>query len=135
MTALQTAFSSVPGPFGTHTIEYAMLGSAAGLCLMTGLIVWLLDARAGAEEPVRTIADGSFATATLVVGLALALLGAGFGLWLILIGAGTVALGAGGVVRETRARRRSYSRASGGGPRSSTGPSTGSSTSTEGARR
>jgi hypothetical protein len=52
------------------------------------------------------IADGSFATATLIVGLALALVGAGFGLWLILIGAGVTMLGVGGLVREGRARRR-----------------------------
>jgi hypothetical protein len=33
-------------------------------------------------------------------------LGAGFGLWLILIGAGVTALGVGGLARERRARRR-----------------------------
>lgn len=106
MTAVQTAFSSIKGPFGPHPIEYAMLGSAAGLCLVAGLFVWMLDARARSDDPVRRISDESFATATLMVGLALVLLGAGFGLWLILIGAGVVALGTGGLVRETRARRR-----------------------------
>jgi hypothetical protein len=43
---------------------------------------------------------------TLIAGLALVLLGAGFGLWLILIGAGVSALGLGGLVREALARRR-----------------------------
>ncbi len=59
----------------------------------------------GAVERPRLIAESSLATVTLVVGLAVVLLGAGFGLWLILIGVGIAALGFGGVVREQRARR------------------------------
>jgi hypothetical protein len=106
MTALFVPFSSVKGPFGLHWIEYVMLASASGACLLAGGTVWLLDARAGPRERPREIAESSFATATLVVGLALALLGAGFGLWLILIGAGVTALGGGALVREERARRR-----------------------------
>jgi hypothetical protein len=105
MTALQAPFASVKGPFGLHPIEYVMLGSASAACLITGLVVWALDVRAGTHESPRVIADGSFATAALVFGLALALVGAGFGLWLILIGAGITALGVGGLVREGRARR------------------------------
>ncbi len=58
-----------------------------------------------AEQP-RLITDSSPATVTLIAGLAVALLGAGFGLWLILIGAGVTTLGLGGVVREQRARTR-----------------------------
>jgi hypothetical protein len=106
MTALQGAFSSIRGPLGLHWIEYVMLGSAALACVIAGLLVWALDTRHGTGERPRAITDGSFATATLIAGLALALLGAGFGLWLILIGAGVTALGAGGLVREARAQRR-----------------------------
>lgn len=106
MTALQAPFASVKGPFGLHPIEYIMLGSASAACLLAGVTVWTLDERAGSGEAPRTIADGSFATAVLIVGLALALLGAGFGLWLILIGAAVTMLGMGGLVREGRARRR-----------------------------
>jgi hypothetical protein len=106
MTALQAPFASVKGPFGLHPIQYIMLGSASAGCLLAGVTVWVLDVRAGPGESPRVIADGSFATATLIVGLALALVGAGFGLWLILIGVGVTALGAGGLVREGRARRR-----------------------------
>ncbi len=106
MTALQAPFVSVKGPFGLHPIQYIMLGSASAGCLLVGAAVWALDVRAGSDEAPRVIADGSFATAALVVGLALALLGAGFGLWLILIGVGVTALGVGGLVREGRARRR-----------------------------
>jgi hypothetical protein len=106
MTALQAPFASVKGPFGLHPIEYIMLGGASAGCLLVGVGVWALDARAGSGESPRVIADDSFATAALVLGLALALLGAGFGLWLILIGAGVTMLGVGGLVREGRARRR-----------------------------
>jgi hypothetical protein len=106
-TAVQAAFRSVRGPFGVHWIEAVMLGGAAAACVLVGFALWALDARAGDDDPPRALTTGSFTTATLIAGLALALLGAGFGLWLILIGAGVAALGAGGLVREERARRRS----------------------------
>jgi hypothetical protein len=106
LTALQAAFRSIRGPFGVHWIEAAMLGGAAGACLLAGLVLWALDARSGAVERPRAVATDSVATATLIAGLALVLLGAGFGLWLILIGAGVSALGLGGLVREALARRR-----------------------------
>jgi hypothetical protein len=106
MTAAQAPFRSIKGPFGVHWIEAAMLGGAAAACVLLGLVLWALDARASEREPARALASDSVATATLVAGLALALLGAGFGLWLVLIGAGVAALGVGGLVRETRARKR-----------------------------
>lgn len=112
LTALQLPFAALSGPFGLHPIEPLMLGSAAAGCLAAGALLWLADAgrRASAGEGPRTIADSSFATAALIAGLALALLGAGFGLWLILIGAGVAALGWGGLLREARARRRALRR-------------------------
>jgi hypothetical protein len=105
-TAVQAAFRSIRGPLGVHWIEAAMLGGAAGACVLAGLVLWALDARSGAVERPRAITTDSIATATLIAGLALALLGAGFGLWLILIGAGVSALGLGGLAREALARRR-----------------------------
>ncbi|HEV7584179.1 MAG TPA: hypothetical protein VGO14_00210 [Solirubrobacteraceae bacterium] len=96
MTALQA-------PFGPHVIEYAMLGVASAASLLVGLA--LASMRARRAEGALAVADESIATATLVSGLAMALLGAGFGLWLILIGAGVSGLGLGGVLREGRARR------------------------------
>ncbi|HLB21683.1 MAG TPA: hypothetical protein VK605_06200 [Solirubrobacteraceae bacterium] len=108
MTAAQAPFRSIKGPFGVHWIEAAMLGGAAATCVLAGLVLWALDARAGERESARVLATDSLATTTLVAGLALALLGAGFGLWLILIGASVAALGAGGLARETRARRRGH---------------------------
>jgi hypothetical protein len=92
-------------PFGPRWIELTMLATATGACLMCGALLWLVDVRRAGERP-RLLADDSFATATLVVGCALALVGAGFGLWLILIGGGVAALGVGGLVREQLARRR-----------------------------
>jgi hypothetical protein len=106
MTAVQALFRTIKGPLGVHWIEAAMLGGAALATLLGGLMIWRLDVRAGERERPRVLASDSLATATLVTGLALALLGAGFGLWLILIGAGVSALGAGGLVRESLARRR-----------------------------
>jgi hypothetical protein len=105
MTAVQAAFRTIKGPFGVRWIETAMLGGAALACVLGGVVLWALDVRAGNAERPRVLSSDSLATATLVAGLALALLGAGFGLWLILIGAGVGALGAGGLVRETLARR------------------------------
>jgi hypothetical protein len=106
ITAVQAAFRSIHGPLGVHWIEAAMLGGAGAACVLAGLALWALDARAGAAERPRAITADSVATVTLVAGLALALLGAGFGLWLILIGAGVSALGIGGLAREALARRR-----------------------------
>jgi hypothetical protein len=110
--------TAVQAPFGPRAIEVEMLGGASAACLLAGGVLWLLDARAartrqgrqqrqGVRAPERALlSDSSVASAGLVCGLALTLLGAGFGLWLILIGAGVTALGAGGLARETRARRR-----------------------------
>jgi hypothetical protein len=100
MTALQA-------PFGPHVIEYTMLGAAAGASIITGAVLGLIGR--DAEGPLA-VSEESLATVALAAGLALALLGAGFGLWLILIGAAVTALGLGGLVREARARDRSIRR-------------------------
>ncbi len=98
--------TAVQAPFGPRTIEFVLLGAAALACLLVGGVLWLIDRRrARTSAELRLISDSSFATVTLCIGLAIALVGAGFGLWLILIGAGIAALGAGGLVRELRARR------------------------------
>lgn len=107
MTAVQLAFAPVrPHSVGLHPIEYEMLGAASGACLLTGLALWWLDVRRTVSQGPQALPESSIAAATVAGGLALALLGAGFGLWLILIGAGVTVLGAGGLVREQRARRR-----------------------------
>ncbi len=99
--------TAVQAPFGPRTIEFVLLGAAALACLLVGAVLWLIDRRRRRTTGVelRLIPDSSFATVALCVGGATALVGAGFGLWLILIGAGIAALGIGGLVRELRARR------------------------------
>jgi uncharacterized membrane protein YfcA len=99
LTALQAVFAP-------KVIQFSIPAVASTACVLAGLVVWTLDARQDRDERPRPIADGSLATVALVIGVAVALLGAGFGLWLILIGAGILALGLGGVVREQRARAR-----------------------------
>jgi hypothetical protein len=113
LTALQAAFRSIRGPFGVHWIEAVMLGAASGACLLSGTVLWALDARRDEAERPRFLTADSFATAALATGLSLALLGAGFGLWLILIGAAVSALGAGGLVRELLAMREAGRRREG----------------------
>lgn len=98
--------TGVQAAFEPKLIQFAMPALAAGACIVVGLVLWALEVYRGHEERPRLIADSSLATALLVLGAALALLGAGFGLWLILIGAGIGALGLGGIVREQRARGR-----------------------------
>ena len=101
LTAMQAVFAP-------KLIQFAVPGVASAACLASGLAIWALDRRSPGEGP-RLIADSSFATVTLVAGVALALIGAGFGLWLILIGVGVAVLGLCGVVREERARGRALS--------------------------
>ena len=92
--------------FAPKLIQFSIPAVASAACVIAGLGLWLTEARQGQQERPRLITDSSVATATLIVGAAVALVGAGFGLWLILIGAGIAALGFGGVVREQRARAR-----------------------------
>jgi hypothetical protein len=103
LTALQAVFAP-------KLIQFSIPAVASAACLAAGLAVWALDARQGEDERPRLITDSSLATVTLIAGLAVALLGAGFGLWLILIGAGIAAFGLGGVVREQHARTRTLRR-------------------------
>lgn len=63
----------------------------------------------GRRPPARgaePIPDLSLPTIVVALGISAAVVGAQVGLWLILIGAGTVALGTAGLVRELRAERR-----------------------------
>jgi hypothetical protein len=96
--------TGVQAVFAPKLIQFSIPAVAGATCLAAGLVVWALDRRQARGEHPRAITDSSIATVTLVIGLAVALLGAGFGLWLILIGAGVLALGLGGVMREQRAR-------------------------------
>ncbi len=104
------ALTALQAVFAPKLIQFSIPALASAACVTAGLALWALDARHGRGERPRLITDSSLATVTLTVGLAVALLGAGFGLWLILIGAGIIALGLGGVVREQRTRARTLRR-------------------------
>ena len=91
---------------GAALLLLLFFGAASAATLLAGAVLWAIDVRRPGPARRLAIPDSSVATATFVTGLALALVGAGFGLWLILIGVGVAALGAGGLVREERARRR-----------------------------
>ena len=104
------ALTALQAVFAPKLIQFSIPAVASAMCVAAGFVLWALDARQGQVECPRLITDSSLATVTLIVGLAVALLGAGFGLWLILIGAGVTALGLGGVVREQRARTRTLRR-------------------------
>ena len=71
-----------------------LFGAAAGVLLLAGLAL-------RAREPRRRIVpDLSFPTALAAAGVGLAVAGSAFGMWLVLIGAGVLALGLVGLVRE-----------------------------------
>jgi hypothetical protein len=99
-------FVFVDAEFPTRQIEYDLLGGAAFAVVLSGLVIWRLDVRARDADPSRSIVTDSVASVTTALGLAMVLVGASFGLWLILMGAGVAALGLGGLAREERARRR-----------------------------
>jgi hypothetical protein len=65
----------------------------------------ILELRRERERP-RVIPDLSYSTSTIAIGATTMLNGVAFGLWLVLIGAGLVALGLGGLAREHLATRR-----------------------------
>ncbi|HEY2140938.1 MAG TPA: hypothetical protein VGG98_02610 [Solirubrobacteraceae bacterium] len=98
--------TGVQAVFAPKLIQFSIPAVASAACVLAGLVVWALDVCRGQDEGPRLITDSSVATVALVIGVAVALVGAGFGLWLILIGAGITALGLGGVVREQRGRSR-----------------------------
>jgi hypothetical protein len=104
-TSVQLVFAH--SVFGERTIQWVMLGGASAGAIAVGVAVWQLGRARDTRPPrARLITDESAATATFAVGVALALLGASFGLFLLLIGCAIAALGLGGLLREGIARRR-----------------------------
>lgn len=93
----------------------ALLGGTALLMLLIGL--FLATRRRGAPDAgdlaARVVPDSSVATVCVAVSIATLALGAELGLWLALAGAGMLAVGLGGLVREARASRGQAERALG----------------------
>jgi hypothetical protein len=82
-----------------------MFGIGVAMVLLAGVLFV-----GGWGEPppslVQAIPDLSLSTLAGGIGLVLAALGTGGGLWLVLIGAGVALAGGVGVLRELRAQRR-----------------------------
>jgi drug/metabolite transporter (DMT)-like permease len=85
-----------------------LLGGAAAATAIVALLLWVRRRRAAGEDPdaERRVTEVSVASALVGTALALMLLGAQFGVWLVLIGGGLLAAGLGGVARELRAERQ-----------------------------
>ena len=89
-------------------LQWLPFVAAAGGAWLLGL--FLLLRRRAAGEP-RLVPDLSPATVLVALGAAALLNGASFGLWLVLVGAGILAIGLAGLVRELLAARRARPRA------------------------
>ena len=94
--------------FNENPTSVWLLGGAAAATALVALGLWLRRRRAEGEDPdvERPVTEVSMASALVGTALALMLLGAQFGLWLVLIGGGLLLAGVGGVTRELRAERR-----------------------------
>jgi hypothetical protein len=81
----------------------ALVGLLLALPAVVAVIGGVVIAAGPPGGKLRVVPELSLATTLLAVALAIAAAAAIFGLWLLLIGAGLAALGAGGVARELRA--------------------------------
>jgi hypothetical protein len=93
------ALTAVLAGWTRDALQLALLGGAAALTLL----VAALARRRRLEPALRRVPEASYASLATAVGLALLLVGAVFGLWLLLPAAGLVALALGALVRERRA--------------------------------
>jgi hypothetical protein len=95
--------------FGVPAVEtVVLLGAASVLCAATGAFAWWRGRRGVAphgDADARLEPDLSAATAWTAVALATLAVSLVFGPWLAFMGAGMLALGVGGLVRERRAMR------------------------------
>jgi len=94
--------------FNENPTSVWLLGGAATATALVALFLWLRRRRAPGEDPdpERAVTDVSMASSLVGLALALMLLGAQLGVWLVLIGAGLLVAGLGGVTRELLAERR-----------------------------
>jgi drug/metabolite transporter (DMT)-like permease len=94
--------------FNENPTSVWLLGGAAAATALVALFLWLTRRRAAGEDPdvERPVTEVSMASALVGIALALMLLGAQFGVWLVLIGGGLLLAGVGGLTRELREERR-----------------------------
>jgi hypothetical protein len=102
--AMLAVFTAVMAFFGSiDAYSPWLLGGAA----LGTLALAAAGARSGERGGApRTVPDASPATVAAAVGVVLLVGGTEVGAWMGLIGAGVLALGLGGLVREHRAERR-----------------------------
>jgi hypothetical protein len=90
-----------------YTLPPALLSGGALLIAVIALVVALRGRRdTRADDVERSVPDLSFATVGVALGIINIVVGLYLGLYLILIGAGILAFGLGGWIREARAQRR-----------------------------
>jgi O-antigen/teichoic acid export membrane protein len=95
----------------TSPAEPALLAGTAGIVLVFGLLVALRRLHLTDRGEPHALPDLSPPIPWIAVAIVFLLLGVELGAWLTLIGAGMLAIGIGGVVREQRAQRRMLERA------------------------
>lgn len=99
--------SAVLWIWSPYTLPPALLSGGAVLMLVIAIVVAVRERREKPKDAVeRAVPDLSFATVGVALGIINILVGLYLGLYLILIGAGILAFGLGGWIREARAERR-----------------------------
>jgi hypothetical protein len=85
----------------------ALLGGAAVLVALFGayLLVRRRAEPGAGDRSLRVVPDSSLPTAWVAISIAILMLGAELGMWLVLIGGGMLLAGVAGLVREWRAGR------------------------------
>jgi hypothetical protein len=102
---LLTVLAAVLWVWSTDHVPPAIFSAAAGVAWLVGLYAVLRPGRRPRLR-VRPELDLSFSSVLVAIALAMLVLGALVGEWLVLIGAGVLLAGLIGVAREIRAERR-----------------------------
>ena len=99
--------SAVLWIWSPYTLPPALLSGGAVLMLVIAIVVAVRERREKPKDVVdRAVPDLSFATVGVALGIINILVGLYLCFYLVLIGAGILALGLGGWIREARAQRR-----------------------------
>jgi hypothetical protein len=102
---LLTVLAAVLWVWSTDHVPPAIFSAGAGVAWLVGLYAVLRPGRRPRLR-VRPELDLSFSSVLVAIALAMLVLGALVGEWLVLIGAGALLAGLIGVAREIRAERR-----------------------------
>jgi hypothetical protein len=100
---LLTVLTVVLWVWTSDELPPAIFSAAAGVAWLVGFYALVRHAPAPA---VRATPDLSLASVMVAVAVAMLVIGALVGPWLVLIGAGALVIGLGGVARELLAQRR-----------------------------